>query len=328
HLRPMLNLKTKKGNERYRAIAEEIATLVKKFKGSLSGEHGDGRLRGEFIKQMVGAHNYELLRQIKQCWDPQAIFNPGKIVDTPPMDTQLRYEPDQQPPVTDTIFDFGEVSMLQHAEQCNGTGLCLRTEKNGGTMCPSYMATRNEKDSTRARANIIREELTHSTKENKFDSEGIYDVLDNCLACKGCKRECPSGVDVAKMKMEFLQHYYDANGTPLRSKMIAHFGQLSKLASIAPGLYNFFVTNKVTSGLFKSMVGFAQGRSLPPLHKTTVEKWMKKHQAPANNKALKRVYLFNDEFTNYNDTPVGIKAIKLLEHLGYEVVIPEHGEST
>ncbi len=327
HLRPMINLKTSEGNKRYRAIAEEIATLVKKYKGSLSGEHGDGRLRGEFIRQMIGDHNYELLRQIKRTWDPNHIFNPGKIVDTPPMDTQLRYEPDAVPPEVETIFDFGEVSMLQHAEQCNGTGLCIRTEKTGGTMCPSFMATRDEKDSTRARANIVREVLTHSTKKNKFDSEEIYGVMDNCLACKGCKRECPSGVDVAKMKMEFLQHYYDANGTPLRSKMIANIGKLSGLASHTPGLYNFFVTNKITSGLFKRLTGFAEGRSLPKLHKTTVDKWMKKHRPERKREVIKKVYFFNDEFTNFNDTPIGIKAIKLLEALGYEVVIPEHGES-
>src|SRR5215831_9606683 len=219
HLRPIINLKTKEGNQLFRIIAEEIAALVKKYNGSLSGEHGDGRLRGEFIKQMVGEKNYELFRKIKQTWDPENIFNPNKIVDTPSMNTMLRYDPGQQTPKFETIFRFYKQDILQHAEQCNGSGDCRKTHLSGGTMCPSFMATRNEKDTTRARANILREFLTNSTKTNCFDNKEIYDVMDLCLSCKGCKSECPSNVDVAKLEAEFLQHYYDANGVPLRSKL-------------------------------------------------------------------------------------------------------------
>src|SRR5450432_2159646 len=209
HLRPIINLKTKEGNQLFRTIAEEIATLVKKYNGSLSGEHGDGRLRGEFIRKMVGEKNYQLLKDIKQAWDPQNIFNPNKIVDTPSMNTMLRYTPGQQTPVFNTIFRFHNQDVLQHAEQCNGSGDCRKTQLSGGTMCPSFMATRNEKDTTRARANILREFLTHSDKANRFDHKEIYEVMDLCLSCKGCKSECPSNVDVAKLKAEFLQHYYD-----------------------------------------------------------------------------------------------------------------------
>ncbi|MCC5613025.1 FAD-binding oxidoreductase, partial [Nostoc sp. CHAB 5834] len=185
HLRPIINLKTEEGHRQYRMIAEEIATLVKKYDGSLSGEHGDGRLRGEFIPKMVGAHNYELMRTIKHTWDPQGIFNPGKIVETPPMDTFLRYEAGQQTPAFQTYFRYKDQTILQHAEQCNGSGDCRKTEASGGTMCPSYMATRNEKDTTRGRANILREMLTHSTKENRFDHAEIKEVYDLCLSCKG-----------------------------------------------------------------------------------------------------------------------------------------------
>ena len=159
HLRPIINLKTKEGNKLFRTIAEEIATLVKKYNGSLSGEHGDGRLRGEFIKQMVGEKNYRLLKEVKRTWDPENIFNPNKIVDTPPMDTMLRYVPGQQTPAFKTVFRFHNQDVLQHAEQCNGSGDCRKTQLSGGTMCPSFMATRNEKDTTRARANILREFL-------------------------------------------------------------------------------------------------------------------------------------------------------------------------
>jgi len=327
HLRPIINLKTAEGNRLFRTIAEEIATLVKKYNGSLSGEHGDGRLRGEFIKQMVGEKNYQLLKTIKNTWDPDHIFNPNKIVDTPSMNTMLRYSPGQQTPAFKTIFRFHNQDVLQHAEQCNGSGDCRKTQLSGGTMCPSFMATRNEKDTTRARANILREFLTHSDKLNRFDHKEIYEVMDLCLSCKGCKSECPSNVDVAKLKAEFMQHYYDANGVPFRSRMIANFTKSAKLGSIFPGAYNFFMTNGVTSNLIKRVSGFATKRSMPTLEKTTLKKWYSKHKTGKTVPTKSRVYLFCDEFTNYNDTSIGIKAIELLEKLGYEVVIPEHIES-
>ncbi len=331
HLRPIINLKTKEGNRLFRTIAEEIATLVKKYNGSLSGEHGDGRLRGEFIKQMVGEKNYQLLREIKHTWDPANIFNPNKIVDTPSMNTMLRYTPGKQTPPFKTIFRFHNQDILQHAEQCNGSGDCRKTELSGGTMCPSFMATRNEKDTTRARANILREFLTNSEKINRFDHEEILNVMDLCLSCKGCKSECPSNVDVAKLKAEFLQHYYDANGVPFRSRLIANFNSSAKLGAIFPGLYNFMVTASGISNLVKKLSGFAIKRSMPTMYKTTLRKWWSPRPpsvpARAGLKGGKRVYLFCDEFTNYNDTEIGIKAIMLLEKLGYEVIIPKHEES-
>ncbi len=333
HLRPIINLKTEEGNKLFRAIAEEIATLVKKYNGSLSGEHGDGRLRGEFIRQMVGEKNYKLLKEIKKAWDPENIFNPNKIVDTPSMNSMLRYKPGQQTPVFKTVFRYHNQDVLQHAEQCNGSGDCRKTHLSGGTMCPSYMATRNEKDTTRARANILREFLTNSDKLNRFDHEEIKDVMDLCLSCKGCKSECPSNVDMAKLKAEFLQHYYDANGVPFRSKLIANFTKSAKLGAIMPGVYNFFVTNSFTGNIIKRFSGFATERSMPTMYKTTLQSWYKKHKKKSatgngqSGNSRKKVYLFCDEFTNYNDTEIGIKAILLLEKLGYEVEIPKHEES-
>lgn len=327
HLRPIINLKTEEGNKLFRTIAEEIATLVKKYQGSLSGEHGDGRLRGEFIRQMVGEKNYQLLKAIKKAWDPNNIFNPNKIVDTPSMNTMLRYTPGQQTPAFKTVFRYHNQDVLQHAEQCNGSGDCRKTQLSGGTMCPSYMATRNEKDTTRARANILREFLTHSHKMNRFDHKEIYEVMDLCLSCKGCKSECPSNVDMAKLKAEFLQHYYDANGVPFRTRLIAGYSASSKLGSLVPGLYNFFVTNSVTGKWIKQVSGFAIQRSMPTLHKVTLRKWYQKHVAHKKPTGKKTVYLFCDEFTNYNDTEIGIKTILLLEQLGYEVIMPEHEES-
>jgi Fe-S oxidoreductase/FAD/FMN-containing dehydrogenase len=328
HLRPIINLKTEEGNRLFRTIAEEIADLVKKYNGSLSGEHGDGRLRGEFIKQMVGEKNYKLLQQIKRTWDPENIFNPNKIVDTPPMDTMLRYTPGQHTPAFKTVFRFHNQDILQHAEQCNGSGDCRKTQLSGGTMCPSFMATRSEKDTTRARANILREFLTNSEKMNRFDHKEILDVMDLCLSCKGCKSECPSNVDVAKLKAEFLQHYYDANGIPFRSRLIANYSRSSQLGALLPAVYNFMMTAPGISTVVKRMSGFAVERSLPTLYKTTLRRWYEKWniKKDAGLKG-KRVYLFCDEFTNYNDTEIGIKTILLLHKLGYDVVIPDHIES-
>jgi len=334
HLRPIINLKTVEGNALFRIVAEEIATLVKKYDGSLSGEHGDGRLRGEFIPQMVGKKNYELLKQIKYTWDPENIFNPNKIVDTPSMNTMLRYTPGQQTPKFNTIFRYNNQDVLQHAEQCNGSGDCRKTALSGGTMCPSYMATKNEKDTTRARANILREFLTNSDKLNRFDHKEIYEVMDLCLSCKGCKSECPSNVDVAKLKAEFLQQYYDVNGVPFRSKLIANFSKLAKLGAVVPGLYNFAMTNSFISKQIKKISGFAVERSMPTMYKTTLEKWwgsqkskVKSQKQETLNGHRRTVNLFCDEFTNYNDTEIGIKAITLLERLGYNVFVPKHIES-
>ncbi len=328
HLRPIINLKTEEGNQLFRTIAQEIATLVKKYDGSLSGEHGDGRLRGEFIEQMVGKKNYALLKKIKYSWDPQNIFNPNKIVDTPAMNSMLRYSPGQQTPVFKTIFRYANQDVLQHAEQCNGSGDCRKTQLSGGTMCPSFMATKNEKDTTRARANILREFLTNSEKLNRFDHKEIYDVMDLCLSCKGCKSECPSNVDVAKLKAEFLQQYYDANGVPFRSRLIANFSKTAQLGALVPGLYNFVMTQPFISKVIKKLSGFATERSMPLMHTTTLKKWYKIHQSKNKiQNPIGKVFLFCDEFTNYNDTEIGIKAILLLEKLGYEVIIPKHEES-
>ncbi|GAP44728.1 FAD/FMN-containing dehydrogenase [Lentimicrobium saccharophilum] len=326
HLRPVLNLKDPRDVEMFHTVALETAKLVKKYRGSLSGEHGDGRLRGEFIPLMLGEHNYRLLKTIKQTWDPNDIFNPGKITDTPRMNTSLRYESGQVTREIDTILDFSaNQGILRAVEQCNGSGDCRKSEIFAGTMCPSYQATRDENATTRARANILREFLTRSNKENPFDHREIYEIMDLCLSCKGCKSECPSNVDIAKYKAEFLQHYYDANGIPLRTRMIAYITSFNKLGSLVPGVYNFFLKNPALSGMLKKALGFAPQRSIPLLYKTTLRAWQRKNR---NNPADGRlVYLFADEFTNYNDVEVGISAIRALNRLGYRVEIPEHAES-
>src|SRR6056297_2420421 len=313
----------------FRTIGREIAHLVKKYKGSLSGEHGDGRVRGEFIPIIIGEKNYALLQELKSVWDPNHIFNPGKIVNVPSMISDLRYQPDRKEPEIKTIFDFSAVGGIVRAtEKCNGSGDCRKTELSGGTMCPSYMATRNETDVTRARANILREFLTHSPQKNPFDHPEIKEVMDLCLSCKACKSECPSNVDVAKLKAEFLQHYYDANGVPLRTKAIAYISGINHLGALVPQITNFFMSNALTSQAMKKVLGFAPKRSMPLLYKITLRAWANRHLDKLNPpRPIKKVHLFSDEFTQFNDTEIGIKAIKLLTSLGYEVDLPKHSVS-
>jgi hypothetical protein len=348
HVEPMINLKTAEGNAQFRQVLAETAALVKKYGGSLSGEHGDGRLRGEFIPFMVGDHNYSLFKQVKALFDPQGLFNPGKIVDTPPMNQFLRYTPGQATAGPETIFDFSEKGgMLRMAEACSGSGDCRKSHLMGGTMCPSYMATKDERDTTRARANMLREMLTRSDRPNPFSHGEIKEVMDLCLSCKGCKAECPSNVDVAKLKAEWQQQYYQAHGVPLRSWLVGNFTKLNRLASLVPGLYNFVFTNSFTAKLAKQIAGFAPERSIPLLGQTTLRHWFKKRRKvrqetgdrrreTGTRKGLmshvsplpsKKVYLFCDEFTDYNDLEVGKAAVELLERLGYQVEIPRHKQS-
>lgn len=325
HIEPFINLKSDEGKKQFRRILDRATNLVLKYNGSLSGEHGDGRLRGEFIGKVLGEKVYSLLKEVKGIFDPNGVFNANKIVDAPPMDSFLRYDKTANGKAIKTYFDFSkEESILRLAEKCSGSGDCRKTEITGGTMCPSFMATRNEKDTTRARANMLRQFLTSSTKENRFDHEEIKEVMDLCLSCKGCKTECPSSVDVAKMKAEFLQQYYDVHGAPFRSKLIANFTKSQQLGSIIAPVYNFFAQNPFSSKLIKQVVGFAPARSLPTVSGTTLKQWVKRQPTHVSKR---KVYLFCDEFTDYNDTEIGMTAYKLLTALGYQVLIPPHQES-
>ena len=325
HLRPVLNLKDSKDVEVFRFLALETAKLVKKYKGSLSGEHGDGRLRGEFIPIMVGDEIYRWFLNIKNTWDKGNVFNYRKILNPPAMNTFLRYTPGQIDRDIPTIFDFSsEGGILRAVEKCNGSGDCRKTELIGGMMCPSYMATRNETETTRARANLLREYLTNSEKKNPFDHKELYRILDLCISCKGCKSECPSNIDMAKFKAEFLQHYLDENGIPLRTRLIAYIASINGIASLFPTFYNYFITQPFLSGLIKKSIGFAQERNIPKLHKYTLNKWIKGNLKLLNDKQLpqaKKILLFVDEFTNYQDVEIGIKTILLLSRLNYRIEI-------
>ena len=323
HIEPFLDIHSPEGKTLFRKLLTETVEILKKYKGSLSGEHGDGRLRGEFIPQIMGDEIYQLFIEIKQLFDPQNILNPGKIVHSPPMDEAFRQKEKQEP--ANYYFHYPETeSPLGLAEKCSGSGDCKKTALTGGTMCPSFMASQKEKDSTRGRANILRQLITESGSE-AYSNPELLEVLDLCLSCKGCQTECPSGVDMAKLKAETLQQHYDKQGIPWRTKMVGHFPILQRLASYVAPLYNLAINFPGSSILLKSAMGFSWNRSLPEVHFTSLETWHKRYSHRVNQEQFEKgfVYLFADEFTNYNEVELGKKTVLLLNELGYGVRIPD-----
>ena len=351
HLRPIINIKASEGKALFRAVAEETAKLCKKHKGSLSGEHGDGRLRGEFTPLMYGEECYQMMREVKQCWDPDGIFNVGKIVDTPPMDEFLRFEVGQEYALAaqlkndKTYFnwraDFDEckvegasgVKSQCHAlmcsiEQCNGAGDCRKSNLIGGTMCPAFKESKDELMTTRARANILREVLTHGIDGEVLTRHELEEMLYSCLACKGCKAECPSNVDMTRIRAEVLQQIYDKEGTPLRSFAVARMAMVEKLGHYVWPIYNLFASWNFSSNIIKQIVKFSPKRDIPTLSHRTMRQLVrieKKRYKTRTNKG--KVYLFADEFTNFQEAEIGQTFAKLLQKLGYEVEIPKHVES-
>ena len=340
HLRPILNIKTAEGRKLFRDIATETARLVRKHKGSLSGEHGDGRLRGEFIPLMYGPEVYELMREVKRTWDPDGLFNQHKIVDTPPMDEGLRFEVGQTYRIESVrtyynwraAFDECKVegasgvrsqahALMCSVEQCNGAGACLKSNLIGGTMCPAYKESGDELRSTRARANILREALTRG---EGFDDPAVTEILDSCLACKGCLSECPSNVDMTRLRSEILQQKYDRHGTPLRSWMVARMARMEAFGAVVRPIYNFFAQWKPSAALIKRIVRFSADRQIPTLSRYSMRKLVAMEPQPVEGR---KVYLFADEFTNHQEAELGLTFVRLLNRLGYRLEIPKHGES-
>lgn len=329
HLRPILDLKSEKDKQLFHDISLASARLVKKYKGSLSGEHGDGRVRAPFIKEMYGERIYSEFQKLKSVWDPHQILNPGKIVDAPPMNEYLRFDQKHVEKTYKTTFDFDSADgVLRAAEKCNGSGDCRKLPLSGGTMCPSFMATRNEKDTTRARANTLREVLTRPKGKNAWVNEELKEVMDLCLSCKGCTSECPSNVDMSTMKAEFLHQYQKENGIPLRSKLFANFNSLSRLGSTFGGLTNWTLKSSLTSGMLKKMMGVNPKRSFPIIASNPLRSRFKIIvREYADVVKIKQVFFFCDEFTNYNDAEIGEKALRLLLTIGYDVKLVDHAES-
>ena len=324
HIRPLLNLKTVDGVTAMAEMAHAAAELAHRFGGVMSGEHGDGLQRSELNELIFGPELYAAMREFKAIFDPTGLMNPGKVVDAPAMTENLRYGPKYQPVPIRTHLDFSaEGGFLAAVEMCNGAAVCRKLK--AGTMCPSYMATRDEKDTTRGRANALRNALAGNTiTPRDFASKATYDVLDLCLSCKACKTECPSSVDMAKIKTEFLAHYYARHGTPLRARVFGHIHTLSKVAAPLAPLANLGMRTPLAKPVMR-LLGVHPERQLSPFcRRTFLHRWRshRKHRAPLPTTRGKVVY-FHDTFATYNYPRVGMAAVRLLEAAGFEVIVEE-----
>jgi FAD/FMN-containing dehydrogenase/Fe-S oxidoreductase len=319
HIRPVIDLKTRRGLDQVRAIADEITALVVEFGGTISSEHGDGRARSPFLERMYGPVLMEAFRKLKRAFDPDNRMNPGNIVDSPGILENLRYGVGYKTWSPVTMLDFSaQGGFAASVEMCNGVGVCRK--KLEGTMCPSYMATRDEEHSTRGRANALRAVLSGRMPATEFTGHRLYEVMDLCLECKGCKAECPSNVDMAKLKYEFLHHYYRANGLPLRNRLFGRIARLNELMSRVPTIANWITSVPFNRWLMEKVIGIDRRRPLPALAEQTFTDWFRNRPSPA---AAPRgeVVLFHDTFVTYNTPEIGRAAVQLLETAGYRVVL-------
>ena len=316
HVRPVVNLKTEAGVRAFESLANAVSDLVLEFGGALSGEHGDGLVRSPFMRKMFGPVLYEAFREIKRTFDPHGILNPGKIVDAPPLTANLRYGPTYRSHAPQTWFDYSAWGGMSGAvEMCSGLGACRKTLD--GTMCPSYMATREEAHSTRGRANTLRLVMAGRLDESGLGDEGVREVLDLCLECRACKAECPVGVDVARFKSEFLADYWQRHGTPLRARALGHVHALSRWASRVPGAANALVGSGIVRSLNARLLGLHPDRPLPRwAHHTLQAQWARDPARPPEPEGSRRAWLFNDTFTNYFHPEIGLAAREVLEAAG------------
>ena len=317
HARPVLNLKTEEGVALYQNISEETFGLVQKYGGSWSGEHGDGLIRSYQNKRLFGPVLYEDFRAIKRAFDPKNLLNPGKIVDSPPMTENLRYGADYEGVPLETHFDFSaDGGFLGAVEMCSGVGACRKV--GSGTMCPSYMATRDEDHSTRGRANVLREAMTGGLPGGLGNQE-VFDVLELCLECKACKAECPSQVDMAKLKYEFLQHYYDEHGTPLAARAFGNVHKTAPLGRLAAPVLNPLLPLKPVRWLLEKTLGVDKRRVMPRYAHQDFASWLREHPRPKPQASRPPVALFADTWTMYYEPQLGRSALSVLEALGYQV---------
>ncbi len=316
HVRPVVNLKTEEGVRQFEAIAGDIADLVLEYGGALSAEHGDGLLRSPFIRKMFGPVLYEAFREIKRTFDPLGIFNPGKIVDSPPLVANLRYGPGYQTPDPLTFFDYSDYGGLGRAvEMCSGLGACRK--KLEGTMCPSYMATLEEKHTTRGRANALRLAMSGRLGEARLTDQEVLEALDLCLECRACKAECPVGVDMARFKSEFLAGYWARHGASWRARMLGNIHGLSEWASRCAPLSNWLIRSRPARWLNEKMFGMDSRRKPPAWRRQTLARWFRQRNGIPATGDSSAVVLFNDTFTNFYDPEIGIAAVELLEAAGF-----------
>ena len=315
HIRPVLDIKNPDDVSRMRAIMNDVTDLVLHFGGSLSGEHGDGLVRSEWNRKMFGPEVYDAFRQIKHAFDPHNLFNPGKVVDGPSMTDNLRLGPDYHPRPVETVFDYtSQQGFFRSIEVCNGSGVCRKTQ--GGAMCPSFRATRDERDNTRGRANALRLALADETAIEPMGERWLHDVMDLCLSCKACKAECPSNVDLAKLKAEFQQAHYRNRRRPLGHHFAANVHRLNRWGSTFARLTNWINRRGLTRWLMEKAVGIDRRRSLPEVHSDHLRRWMAQRPKSAGTR---KVLLFDDCFTTFNEPEIGRSAVRVLERAGCSV---------
>jgi Fe-S oxidoreductase len=317
HIRPLINLKEESEVDKMISIADEIADLVLEFNGAMSGEHGDGLARSHFNEKLFGPTLYDAFRQVKRVFDPGNLMNPGKVVDAPAMTESLRISPQYKTWQPETTLDFSQQGGFARAvEMCSGMGECRK--KLDGTMCPSYMGTLDEEHSTRGRANALRAVLSAKVPKEEFTGKRLHEVLDLCLECKACKAECPSNVDMAKLKYEFLDHYHRAHGLPLRNRMFGGIERLNRIGSQFAPLSNWMAKSKLNRWFMDKFAGIDGRRPLPPFAEVTFEDWFSTYTR-AGDGSKGDVVLFHDTFNNFNTPNVAIAATRLLDRLGYRV---------
>ena len=310
HVRPVVNLKTEQGIQKFEAIANEVSDLVLEFGGALSGEHGDGFVRSPFMRKMFGPVLYEAFRTIKSTFDPHGILNPGKIVDSPPLTANLRFGAGYKTANPTTYFDYSDYGGMGGAvEMCSGLGACRK--KLDGTMCPSYMATVEEADTTRGRANVLRLAMTGRLGESGLGDDGVYRVLDLCLECRACKAECPVGVDVARFKSEFLADYWARHGTSLHARALASAHEIAKLGQPFAPVLNRVVGLASVRALNERFLGIDRRRTLPRWSGTTFAQWAAKQDSGTPG-----VLIFNDTFTNFYESEIGVAGWEVLRASG------------
>ncbi len=339
HVRPLINLKDARQVETMRTIAEAVGELVIEYGGAMSAEHGDGQVRGWFLERFFGPIIYHAFRTIKAAFDPHGLMNPGKIVDAPAMTENLRYGPAYATIPIKTHFDWSrDGGMAASIELCSGIGACRKTID--GTMCPSYMITREEEHSTRGRANLLRAVLSGVLPATELTGRRLYDALDLCLECKGCKTECPANVDMAKVKYEFLARYHEANGYPLRARLFGNIHRLNRLGARLAPVSTWVAQSAPARWMLERFAGIDRRRPLPPFAHPTFDAWWRRHARSRNGtrgigaapearpatggaaEASRRLVLFADTFLRYNYPEIGQAAVRLLEALGYEVLVP------
>ena len=325
HIRPKINLKDEDEVKDMASLARDITLLVKKYNGSISGEHGDGQLRASFLPELLGHQCYEALKQTKEIFDPQGVLNPGKIVNAPEMTEDLRYSSYDKVKPDKTILQFSP-NLLAEAEQCNGSGDCRKSAAFGGVMCPSFQVTRDEKESTRARANTLREYLSNQSSVDHLSLDEVLKVFKNCVSCKACVSECPSSVDAASFKSELLYKKHKKDGFDLSNFLIAHNYDFNKTFFGLRNIINALQKNKITGGAFKKILGFHQKRELPELASQRMRSWLSQHQKNYQ-KHEKGVYLFVDEFTDLYGFEIGKAAVRILDKLGYNIYLADHVSS-